>query len=131
MIFKYTEAFYIVSLTILYKKRKPLCLVGIVFGRFRIEPQTGWVTVGPCPTQPGRPECLDYETQRRYDLTATATDENGADTGRTNTAPLTIHIRDENDNSPGFLLPSYTEYIREGDLITVNPLIVEVSLPWL
>lgn len=93
--------------------------------RFQVDSVTGQVTVRPCAT-PGSGNCIDYEQRRQYDLTFIARDSFGE--GLQTAVPLTIRIRNENDNTPRFLVRNYTSFINEGDTIPNPRVIVQVSL---
>lgn len=85
---------------------------------------TGQVTVADC-LRPGSGNCLDYEQQREYKLTFVVGDQFGE--GFIVNVPLTIHVIDENDNSPKLGLPSYFRYIKEGETIPSPALKVQVG----
>ena len=95
-----------------------------VHARFDCDQVTGQVTVASC-LRPGTGNCLDYEQQTEYKLTFVVGDESGE--GFITNVPLTIRIRDENDNSPKLGLPSYFRYIREGETVPDPDLQVQVS----
>jgi len=94
-----------------------------VFISFRINPQSGVITVKPCHS-PGK--CIDYERQasKRYRLTVTAEDEGGE--GFQVQVPLIINIIDANDNAPVFSQSEYGTSIRENQTTFVPPLFVAV-----
>ena len=93
---------------------------------------TGVVTVAPCAS-PGEIPCIDYEQKRKYTLTASATDNKGAEDGRTRSVQLIIDIVDENDVPPA-IEALYERYILENEQVTINPLRIDVSMirrhPW-
>ncbi|KAK6187126.1 hypothetical protein SNE40_005218 [Patella caerulea] len=99
-------------------------LVGNGADKFAIESRTGAVTVKSCPT-PGLRPCIDYEDRKQYQLTVMARDENGR--GRESTGSLTVNIENINDNKPQFRLPSYLRYINEGEILTIDPLVVSIT----
>ncbi|XP_050390915.1 cadherin-87A [Patella vulgata] len=99
-------------------------LVGNGADKFAIESRTGAITVKSCST-PGVRPCIDYEDRKQYQLTVMARDENGQ--GRESTGSLTVNIENINDNRPQFRLPSYLRYINEGEILTIDPLVVSIT----
>ncbi|KAI0218135.1 Cadherin-87A [Lamellibrachia satsuma] len=99
-------------------------LIGNGADKFRVNMLTGQVTVADC-LRPGSGNCLDYEQQREYKLTFVVGDQFGE--GFIVNVPLTIHVIDENDNSPKLGLPSYFRYIKEGETIPSPALKVQAT----
>lgn len=79
--------------------------------RFTVSRTTGVISVAPCET-PGSGNCLDYEAHPIYLLSYQAVDENG--TGHTTVVPITIALKDADDNPPYFLQSLYQAVINEG-----------------
>ena len=96
------------------------------FTRFQIS-DDGTVSVTLCAT-PGVFPCIDFERKQRYDLTVRAEDNLRNQGFLASTQPLTIYITDVNDNRPVFVNLRYVRSIREGDTITTDPLLINVSL---
>ena len=95
---------------------------------FNIDPSSGLISVKPCLQRVGEPPCIDFETKKRYVLTVSATDNNGQQVGgRRRSVQIIINILDRNDNPPR-PEQNYLRYINEGQTVTINPLIVTVSL---
>jgi len=68
--------------------------------------------VAPCPT-PGTGECLDYEQNKEYFLSYSATDDAGE--GKKSVVNLRIVLTDDNDNPPIFRNKEYRATIDEGE----------------
>ncbi|EEB19942.1 conserved hypothetical protein [Pediculus humanus corporis] len=79
--------------------------------KFSVNSKTGVVVVAKCEN-PGKPQCLDYETKNIYDLTYKATDDEGK--GQSNQVSLRISLKDDNDNPPVFERSQYQTVIDEG-----------------
>ena len=80
---------------------------------FRIDPATGDIII----TTP-----LDREQVPGYTLTVTATDHGRP--AKSDTADIDVVVVDVNDNSPKFLLPSYSAHVSEDALIGVSILAI-------
>ena len=93
---------------------------------FNVNQLTGQVTVAAPPgcVRPGSPNCLDYETQKEFKLTFVVGDQSGE--GFVVNVPLTIHVLDQNDNSPKLGLAKYFRYIKEGETTPTPHLQVQV-----
>ncbi|GFS25353.1 cadherin-87A, partial [Elysia marginata] len=102
-------------------------LYGNIPPHFNIDEDTGLVTVAQCST-PGVFPCIDYERKQRYTLTASATDNNGLEDGRTRSVPLVIDVNDENDVAPS-MEALYERYILENERVTINPLRIDATDP--
>ncbi|KAJ8969553.1 hypothetical protein NQ314_001705 [Rhamnusium bicolor] len=92
--------------------------------KFTVNNRTGTVTVAFCE-EPGKPDCLDFETKSDYQLQFIATDDDGK--GQTTTVPLKVTLTDNNDNSPIFSQPLYRAFINEGTVRFDPELIVEAT----
>nr|CAH7738219.1 unnamed protein product [Callosobruchus chinensis] len=90
--------------------------------KFTVNNRTGTVTVAFCE-EPGKSNCLDYETQAEYQLQFMATDDDG--TGRTSTVPLRVTLTDSNDNPPVFSQSVYRVFVDEGTVRFREDLYVE------
>ena len=97
----------------------------MMFCRFRINIQTGVITVAPCPT-PGRESCLDYEQQTVYNLTAIAADKFGD--GQKVFIFVWIFLTNVNDNPPVFAPTEYYDSITEYAQQLDTPLQLLVSI---
>lgn len=87
-------------------------LKGFGSEKFQVKAETGDILVDSCNT--GRQSsCLDYENQKTFSLTYTATD-GGSQTTTTN---VFIRIIDVNDNHPKFENNEYRRIIHEGDFV--------------
>ena len=86
------------------------------------------MTVGLCQS-PGTTPCLDYEEKQRYDLAVRAVDNLGLPISNAGTASLIVNVQDVNDNRPIFAHP-YVRYIREGDVVTTDELLLMVRSPF-
>ncbi|KAG0416568.1 hypothetical protein HPB47_006329 [Ixodes persulcatus] len=98
-------------------------LLGNGAEKFYVNPTSGVVTVAPCET-PGRGNCLDFEARSSYFLSYQATDDRGR--GQSAVVPLTIMLKDANDNPPVFEQHLYSAVIDEGDVRFDPPLRVQV-----
>ncbi|KAK7507306.1 hypothetical protein BaRGS_00001241 [Batillaria attramentaria] len=98
-------------------------LLGTGQNLFSIDPISGVVTVSSCAT-PGVRPCIDYETERRYDLAVEARDNAGLAGGLRGSSRLTINVLNVNDNAPTFSL-RYRRSIREGEVQTTDPLVIQ------
>ena len=95
--------------------------------KFFVIPETGEIYVAACGAEneiiPLGNSCLDYETQKSFSLTYTATD--GGD--QATTANLVIKIKDVNDNHPRFEKEEYRRVVRQGDSKFVPELFVKAT----
>lgn len=66
--------------------------------------------------------CLDYERQKTYSLTYSATDGGG----KVTSVNIFIDVQDENDNAPQFLRREYRRTVDEGAAAFDPPLFVKV-----
>lgn len=101
-------------------------LLGNGAEKFYVNPTSGVVTVAPCET-PGRGNCLDFEARSSYFLSYQATDDRGR--GQSAVVPLTIMLKDANDNPPVFEQHLYSAVIDEGDVRFDPPLRVQARDP--
>ncbi|KAJ8921829.1 hypothetical protein NQ315_008461 [Exocentrus adspersus] len=85
--------------------------------KFIVNNRTGTVTVAFCE-EPGKPDCLDYESKSEYQLQFIATDDDGK--GQTTTVPLKVTLIDSNDNPPVFSQSIYRAFVNEGT-VRFNP----------
>lgn len=87
--------------------------------KFRVDKDTGEIFIAEC----GHDTCLDYEVQKSYSLTYTATDGGG----KISTVSVVMEIEDVNDNSPVFEQRDYRRTLREGSSIFEPQLFIRVS----
>ncbi|KAK4881840.1 hypothetical protein RN001_005159 [Aquatica leii] len=92
--------------------------------KFNVNSHTGVVTVAECK-EPGRMDCLDYETKAEYFLNYKATDNDGK--GLSAEVPLKIILSDSNDNAPMFNSSLYNILINEGAAKFEPDLIVQAT----
>ena len=81
--------------------------------KFYVQAETGEIMVAACgrSLEEGGTSCLDWESEKTFSLTYTATDGGG----QTTTSNLQIRIEDKNDNHPKFDREEYRRVVREGD----------------
>ncbi len=84
-------------------------LRGFGADKFRVNAETGELFVNDCGAD-FLVACLDYETQKTYAMTYTATDGGGQIT----TTSIIINLQDVNDNYPRFEVKSYKRDVPEG-----------------
>ena len=84
-------------------------LRGFGADKFRVNGETGELFVNDCGAD-FLVACLDYETQKTYAMTYTATDGGGQIT----TTSIIINLQDVNDNYPRFEVKSYKRDVPEG-----------------
>lgn len=80
----------------------PLILHYIVYFRFSLDVDTGWVILQ---------SSLDYELMRRFTLTVLARDGGGEET----TGRIRVNVLDVNDNAPLFQKEAYIGSLRENE----------------
>ena len=97
-------------------------LRGFGADKFRVNSETGELFVNDCGAD-FLVACLDYETQKTYAMTYTATDGGGQIT----TTSITINLQDVNDNYPRFEVKSYKRDVPEGALTFDPPLRVKAD----
>lgn len=95
-----------------------------IFIRFQANRYTGKVVVAECAT-PGSGNCIDKEQKDTYIVNFEAWDNYGE--GLMASVKLTIHVIDDNDNTPTFALDQYVRYIDEGQTVPDPELKVVVS----
>ncbi|KAK7083296.1 hypothetical protein SK128_010007 [Halocaridina rubra] len=94
-------------------------LKGFGAEKFRVDDITGEIFVANC----GQEMCLDYERQKTYSLTYSATDGGGKITS----VNIFIDILDENDNAPRFSRREYRRTVDEGAAAFDPPLFVKAT----
>lgn len=94
-------------------------LKGFGAEKFRVDEFTGEIYVANC----GQEMCLDYERQKTYSLTYSATDGGGKITS----VSIFIDVGDENDNSPQFSRREYRRTVDEGAAAFDPPLFVKAT----
>jgi hypothetical protein len=99
-------------------------LTGPTAALFSLDPASGAISVGPCPT-PGEGACLDYEEVRHHFLSYAAADTGG--TGRRSVVNLRISVEDDNDNAPVFEQHEYRASIDEGEAVFSPRLLVKAT----
>ena len=96
-------------------------LKGFGAEKFRVDEITGEIFVASCGES--IKYCLDFETQKSYALTYTATDGGNQVT----TVGVSIHVVDVNDNFPLFELEEYLRIVKESALEFEPPLTIQAS----
>ncbi|XP_064094597.1 protocadherin Fat 1-like [Macrobrachium nipponense] len=87
--------------------------------KFRVDENTGEIFVANC----GQEFCLDYERQKTYSLTYSATDGGGKITS----VNIFIDVIDENDNAPQFSRREYRRTVDEGAAVFDPPLFIKAT----
>lgn len=94
-------------------------LKGFGAEKFRVNNSTGEIFVANC----GLEICLDYERQKTFSLTYSATDGGG----KVTSVNIFIDVEDENDNSPEFSRREYRRTVDEGATTFDPPLFVKAT----
>lgn len=92
-------------------------LKGFGAEKFHVDESSGEIYVANC----GMETCLDYERQKTYSLTYSATDGGGKITS----VNIFIDVNDENDNPPEFSKREYRRTVDEGAAAFDPPLFVK------
>lgn len=84
-----------------------------------MDERSGDVYIANC----GIDVCLDYERQKTYSLTYSATDGGG----KVTSVNIFVDVLDENDNAPEFAKREYRRTVDEGAAAFDPPLFVKVN----
>lgn len=94
-------------------------LKGFGAEKFRVNNRSGEIFLANC----GLETCLDYERQKTFSLTYSATDGGG----KVTSVNIFIDVQDENDNSPEFSRREYRRTVDEGAIAFDPPLFVKAT----
>lgn len=94
-------------------------LKGFGAEKFRVDERSGDVYIANC----GIDVCLDYERQKTYSLTYSATDGGG----KVTSVNIFVDVLDENDNAPEFAKREYRRTVDEGAAAFDPPLFVKAT----
>ncbi|XP_037778261.1 cadherin-23-like [Penaeus monodon] len=94
-------------------------LKGFGAEKFRVDERSGDIYIANC----GIDVCLDYERQKTYSLTYSATDGGG----KVTSVNIFINVQDENDNVPEFAKREYRRTVDEGAAAFDPPLFVKAT----
>ncbi|XP_021944400.1 cadherin-87A [Folsomia candida] len=102
-------------------------IIGTGSKRFTVNNRTGEIYVAPCSPKEDSLPCLDYETQKTYDLLYMASDTFKRDGFIKSVVPLQIILTDSNDSPVTFPEPKYGRTLPENSAQFEPPFYIVAS----